>query len=614
MSATRALIVEDNALNRRLLVGQLEAMGYETAVACDGVEGWDILSREGEGFDVVLLDRRMPNMDGMEVLARIKASPTLQALPVIMQTAADSQQEIIEGIKAGVYYYLTKPFEPAVLLSVTASAVADYARYRSLQRDVDQRTQGMGLMHEGRFRFRTVREGRDLAVMLASAMPHAQRAVIGLSELMINAVEHGNLGITYNEKSTLLKEQRLEQEMVDRLARPEYRAKMVEVEFERHADRVVVTITDQGEGFDWQRYMEMDPTRVFDTHGRGIALAHDLSFDSLEYRGKGNQVLATVTTERSAQSDDPVEDVHAMVSLGELSRGVSSDVQLSAMHARLRDTRQDLESFKTRLAQDLTAAREMQQDLLPPQTWLADLEGQFGVRLDSHFEPSSELGGDLFGLRALDEQRLAVWMVDFSGHGVSAALNTFRLHTLLEDMVDGMDEPGVFLTRLNNRLSGLLSTGQYATALYGVVDLEADSLTYAAAAAPSPLFVNLADGAVSSGLGAGLPLGVMSGVDYDTRTAPLPPGTLLLLYSDALLECGRETGDDLGKQGVRRLLSEAVLDQGEGFTLARFLEPFFAKVSRPLSDDLSALVCLRPMVEEDADVASRIHPDVGSRA
>ncbi|MBB4266855.1 SpoIIE family protein phosphatase [Roseospira visakhapatnamensis] len=594
MAATRALIVEDNALNRRLLVGQLEAMGYETAVAHDGVEGWDILSREGQRFDVVLLDRRMPNMDGMEVLARIKASPTLQALPVIMQTAADSQQEIIEGIKAGVYYYLTKPFEPAVLLSVTASAVADYARYRSLQRDVDQRTQGLGLMHEGTFRFRTVREGRDLSVILASAMPHPQRAVIGLSELMINAVEHGNLGITYDEKSVLLKERRMEQEMVDRLARPEYRAKLVEVAFERHADRLMVTITDEGEGFDWQRYMEMDPTRVFDTHGRGIALAHDLSFDALEYRGRGNQVVATVMVGRAPVKDETAGETTAPVSLGDLSEGVSNDMRLSAMHARLRDTRQDLEAFKARLAQDLTAAREMQQDLLPPPQLLTDLQARFQVRLDSHFETSSELGGDLFGLRGLDEHRIALWMVDFSGHGVSAALNTFRLHTLLEDMVDGMDQPGVFLTRLNNRLSGLLSTGQYATALYGVVDLEADCLTYAAAAAPSPLFVSLADGTVTAGLGAGLPLGVMSGVDYDTRTAPFPRGSLLFLYSDALLECGRETGDDLGKQGVRRLLSESAVAQGEGFTLARFLEPFFAKVSRPLSDDLTALACLRP--------------------
>jgi len=596
MAATRALIIEDNDFTRRLLATQLEAMGYETVGASDGVEGWNILDREGKAFDVVLLDRRMPNMDGMEVLSRIKASSDLQALPVIMQTAADSQQEIIEGIKAGVYYYLTKPFEPAVLLSVTASAVADYSRYRSLQRDVDQRTQALALMEDGRFRFRTVREGRDLAVILASAMPNPQRVVIGLSELMLNAVEHGNLGITYDEKSTLLKERRLEQEMAERLTRPEYKDRVVEVEFERQPDCVIVTITDQGEGFDWQKYMEMDPKRVFDSHGRGIALAHDLSFDALEYMGQGNQVMATVATgPRPVRDDgDPAQAVRGLGSLADLSMDRSSDDRLNAMHARLHDTRKDLEAFKARMNQDLTAARQMQKELLPSAAWLGDMQTRLGVRLDCHFETSSELGGDLFGLRALDDTRLALWMVDFSGHGVSAALNTFRLHTLLEDMVDGMDQPGTFLTRLNNRLSGLLSTGQYATALYGVMDLESDILTYAGAATPSPLFVDVASGKVSAGLGAGLPLGVMSGVEYDTRTQAMPPGTLLFLYSDALIECGRETGDDLGREGVRRLLADTVLEQGEGFTLERLLEPFFAKVKRPLTDDLTALTCLRP--------------------
>lgn len=46
-----------------------------------------------------------------------------------------------------------------------------------------------------------------------------------------------------------------------------------------------MTITDQGEGFAWERYLEMDPSRAFDTHGRGIAMARMISFDSVEYRG-----------------------------------------------------------------------------------------------------------------------------------------------------------------------------------------------------------------------------------------------------------------------------------------------------------------------------------------
>ena len=55
-----------------------------------------------------------------------------------------------------------------------------------------------------------------------------------------------------------------------------------------------VTITDQGNGFDWQTYMEFNPERVFDLHGRGIAMSKAISFDSLEYLGKGNCVVTTV--------------------------------------------------------------------------------------------------------------------------------------------------------------------------------------------------------------------------------------------------------------------------------------------------------------------------------
>ena len=56
----------------------------------------------------------------------------------------------------------------------------------------------------------------------------------------------------------------------------------------------LVTITDQGEGFDWKAYVEFSPERVFDLNGRGIAMSKALSFDSLEYVGNGSSVVATV--------------------------------------------------------------------------------------------------------------------------------------------------------------------------------------------------------------------------------------------------------------------------------------------------------------------------------
>ena len=64
--------------------------------------------------------------------------------------------------------------------------------------------------------------------------------------------------------------------------------------FNRYEDELVYTITDQGEGFDWEDYLEMKPERVFDSHGRGIATANIISFDQLNFLGNGSQVEARI--------------------------------------------------------------------------------------------------------------------------------------------------------------------------------------------------------------------------------------------------------------------------------------------------------------------------------
>ncbi|MCK6498271.1 MAG: ATP-binding protein, partial [Nitrospira sp.] len=62
--------------------------------------------------------------------------------------------------------------------------------------------------------------------------------------------------------------------------------------FARQAGRLCLQVTDEGAGFDWRKYLDFDPDRAYDTHGRGIAMANKLSFDHIEYRGKGNRVHA----------------------------------------------------------------------------------------------------------------------------------------------------------------------------------------------------------------------------------------------------------------------------------------------------------------------------------
>ena len=292
--ATRALIVDDLELSRRFLGAHLAKAGYETLSACDGAEAMEVLEREGDDIDVILLDRRMPNMDGMEVMARIKAEPALRDIPVIMETAADRDEEIAQGIQAGVFYYLTKPIDGEVLISITAAAVADHARRRRLQEEVRKRAGGMTLLTAGTFSLRTIEEANNLAVTLAGACPDSRAAVIGLSELLINAVEHGNLEIGYQGKSDLIAAKRLKEEVEERLSRPGTRDKSVTVEVTRSAAEIAFVITDAGPGFDYRGFLDMDPARTFDSHGRGIALARKISFSSLEYRGRGNQVAAAI--------------------------------------------------------------------------------------------------------------------------------------------------------------------------------------------------------------------------------------------------------------------------------------------------------------------------------
>ena len=290
----RVLVVDDTLLDRELLKAHLSGAGYEVTTACDGVEALDILTREAQGLDVILLDRNMPRMGGIELLGEMKQHPDWRSIPVILQTAAASRDDMVEGMTAGAYYYLIKPYDAKVLMTVVATAVRDYTAYRELQREVRRGSSALALMRDARFVIRTVDEARDLGAVMATACPDPMNAVIGLTELLVNAVEHGNLGITYEEKSTLNANGMWETEVQRRLRLPENARKVVEVLFERVEGELRFTIRDQGPGFDWQRFFDVDPRRAFDNHGRGIVIARNVSFDVIEYRGSGNEVVGTV--------------------------------------------------------------------------------------------------------------------------------------------------------------------------------------------------------------------------------------------------------------------------------------------------------------------------------
>jgi hypothetical protein len=105
---------------------------------------------------------------------------------------------------------------------------------------------------------------------------------------MLNAVEHGNLGIGYEEKGKLIAERRFASEIERRLSLSEYRNRRARMMLRRSGETMKVTIKDEGTGFDFARYMTLDKRRMFDSHGRGVLMA-STTLD-LQYVPPGNQV------------------------------------------------------------------------------------------------------------------------------------------------------------------------------------------------------------------------------------------------------------------------------------------------------------------------------------
>lgn len=289
------LAVDDEAQNLKVIERYLANTGYRVITADDGQEGWELVQGLGDEIDVVLLDRVMPRMDGLGFLKAIKSSTAWRHIPVIMQTGSAMPKDVADGVAAGAYYYLTKPFTKAVLLAIISAALRSRAEHNSLRSELRKQHQTLRLLRRGEFAFRTLPEAHDLAAYLAACFPEPDRTVVGLAELFINAVEHGNLGITYEDKTALHERGVWLEEVERRLSLPGNLEKYVRVDLEIAAGgAVTLIIRDEGPGFAWDPFLEISPERAIHTHGRGIAMAKNLSFDSVEYVGCGNTVICRV--------------------------------------------------------------------------------------------------------------------------------------------------------------------------------------------------------------------------------------------------------------------------------------------------------------------------------
>lgn len=169
MYQAKILTVDDTSDELEILNHILNKSNYETISAKNGREDLDLLASQKD-VDLIVLDRMMPVMDGLSFLRRLQENQEYSQIPVIMQTADDKDYEIKQGVEAGVYWYITKPFSHQVLLSVVQSALRAQRKQRKLNEITDYYVKrkkslksGMTKLKTMDFEFSTIAEASDVA-------------------------------------------------------------------------------------------------------------------------------------------------------------------------------------------------------------------------------------------------------------------------------------------------------------------------------------------------------------------------------------------------------------------------------------------------------------------
>ena len=292
MNESRILLVDDQTVNLKLLKEMLADQEYTLSFAKNGKKALEVLSTACP--DLILLDILMPEMDGWELLKRLKKDKLYRDIPVIVQTVLESPEDFERGLSLGAYYYITKPIDRSILRPLVKSALVEYRNIRFLKEELEKTDEVLALTEEWKLRFRTLQQAVSLSKLASKVCPDPEKALVGIMELLINAVEHGIAKIDYDEKSELNLKGCWEDEVLKRLDLPQNRKKFAKFSIRRDDRRISIRIEDPGPGFEWKNYLDFSIERATDSHGRGIAMANTLSFDSLEYSEQGNVVNCTI--------------------------------------------------------------------------------------------------------------------------------------------------------------------------------------------------------------------------------------------------------------------------------------------------------------------------------
>lgn len=204
---------------------------------------------------------------------------------------------------------------------------------------------------------------------------------------------------------------------------------------------------------------------------------------------------------------------------------------------------------KEKLERELQLAREIQFSILPES--LPTLPGyDFGALM----VPARAVGGDFYGIFPLDENRMVLVLGDVTDKGVPAALFMAQTYALLRASSNPTDTPSQILERANSLLYSMNARGLFATVIYGILTKDTGDFHYVRAGHELPILIAPDGKAQLVDSTGGLPLGIWDDPMLSENHMLIPPGGLLLLYSDGATDCSNPKQERLGDEALCRLM------------------------------------------------------------
>ena len=333
------------------------------------------------------------------------------------------------------------------------------------------------------------------------------------------------------------------------------------------------------------------------------------AFRALDRRSYGYFVLLTSKSAKEdvalgldSGADDfltkPVNSGELRARLVAGERIVGMQIELREKNDMLSGALQQLSEAHDSLNRDLVEARRFQQSLIPERVRTFD-----GAQVSLLFRPCGHVGGDFVGHFRVSDDRIGLYSIDVSGHGVASALLAARVAGYLgggspdqnialttdDEGRTVMRPPEEVCARLNDLMLSQMETELYLTMILADLDLRTGELRLVQAGHPNPAVLRRS-GAVERPGEGGLPVGLLPGARWSGFTVRLEPGERFLAVSDGVTECPGPDGQEYGDEGLARFVQEHAETRGPDFADALSWELDRHSGLQDLPDDVSCIV------------------------